>query len=188
MHAKSLEILGLRQGATSADIKRAYRMLVRKYHPDVNPSPDAHQQFLQIQHAYDQLTTSVPKARANAPTTPRPTNDPAARRREKVKAYQEMRRKKAAEEKARYSQKVKSFRNGPFYVPALLLYLGILAVVIGVSMALFLMPFVMILFFETPFWYLLLFFPVLLFGIGMAKYAYDAHQNIFADIFFNELS
>lgn len=188
MHAKSLEILGLRQGASQADIKQAYRKLVRKYHPDVNSSPDAHHRFLQIQHAYERLTQPGPK---RSPTTAhpsaKPTSDLVAKRREKVKAYQEIRRKKAAEEKARYIQKIKSFRQGPFYAPALLLYLGLSAVVIGVSIALFLAPFVMVLFFEVPLWNLLLFLPVLLFGIGLAKYAYDTHQNMFADIFFNDL-
>ena len=31
------EVLGLDKGASDADIKKAFRKLARKYHPDVNP-------------------------------------------------------------------------------------------------------------------------------------------------------
>jgi hypothetical protein len=49
-------ILGLPVGASSADIKKAYKSLVRKYHPDINKAPDAHEKFIQIQQAYERLT------------------------------------------------------------------------------------------------------------------------------------
>ena len=36
------EILGVDKNATQSDIKRAYRKLARKYHPDLNPGIDGH--------------------------------------------------------------------------------------------------------------------------------------------------
>lgn len=50
------EILGLEQGAGAADIKAAYRSLAMEYHPDKNPSPDAHKQFVAINAAYNTLS------------------------------------------------------------------------------------------------------------------------------------
>ncbi|MEM8804695.1 MAG: DnaJ domain-containing protein [Cyanobacteria bacterium P01_G01_bin.38] len=49
-------ILGLRPGASFADVKSAYRRLARKYHPDVNPGNQrAKDRFIKITQAYDQL-------------------------------------------------------------------------------------------------------------------------------------
>ncbi len=45
-------ILGVGTDATAAEIRRAYRLQARKLHPDVNPSPDAHEQFLLLQKAW----------------------------------------------------------------------------------------------------------------------------------------
>jgi molecular chaperone DnaJ len=50
-------ILGLERGATSSDIKRAYKRLARKYHPDINPGDRmAEAQFRQIAEAYETLS------------------------------------------------------------------------------------------------------------------------------------
>jgi molecular chaperone DnaJ len=50
-------ILGLERAATLGDIKRAYRRLARKYHPDINPGDRmAAGQFRQIAEAYETLS------------------------------------------------------------------------------------------------------------------------------------
>ncbi len=49
-------ILGLRPGATEGEIKRAYRRLARRYHPDINPGDDAAETlFRRIVEAYETL-------------------------------------------------------------------------------------------------------------------------------------
>ena len=53
------EVLGLSRGASDEEIKKAYRALSRKYHPDANVNnPNAawaEERFKQIQAAYDQI-------------------------------------------------------------------------------------------------------------------------------------
>lgn len=56
------EVLGLPDAATPDEIKKAYRRLVRQWHPDVNKDPEAERRFKQIADAYDIL--SDPKKRA----------------------------------------------------------------------------------------------------------------------------
>src|SRR6478736_576500 len=49
-------LLGLAPGATPADIKRAYRRLSRRYHPDINPGDKAAESLYQrISQAYETL-------------------------------------------------------------------------------------------------------------------------------------
>jgi curved DNA-binding protein len=49
------EALGLSRGASSEEIRRAYRKLAREYHPDVNKEPGAEERFKEISEAYDVL-------------------------------------------------------------------------------------------------------------------------------------
>jgi len=51
------KLLGLERDASDREIKKAYRQLSKKYHPDKNPSDEtAHQRFVQIAEAYDALS------------------------------------------------------------------------------------------------------------------------------------
>lgn len=50
------KILSVPRSASAADIKRAYRKLSLKYHPDKNSSPDAAEKFAEIAAAYDILS------------------------------------------------------------------------------------------------------------------------------------
>lgn len=55
--SKSLyETLGVSQDASSDDIKKAYRKLARKYHPDINKEPGAEDKFKEINAAYEILS------------------------------------------------------------------------------------------------------------------------------------
>ncbi len=51
------KILGVERSASEKEIKRAYRQLARKYHPDVNPSDhEAGERFKEINEAYEVLS------------------------------------------------------------------------------------------------------------------------------------
>jgi molecular chaperone DnaJ len=50
------EILGVPRNASVADIKKAYRKLAQRYHPDKNQDPSAEERFKEITAAYDTLS------------------------------------------------------------------------------------------------------------------------------------
>ncbi len=49
------EIMGVPRTASQDEMKRAYRKLARKYHPDVSKAPDAEQRFKEVGEAYEVL-------------------------------------------------------------------------------------------------------------------------------------
>ena len=49
------KIMGVEKDATQDGIKRAYRKLARKYHPDVSKEPDAEKRFKEVGEAYEVL-------------------------------------------------------------------------------------------------------------------------------------
>lgn len=53
------KILGLNEGSSLEDIKKAYHALVKKYHPDHNPSADAPKKFREVQKAYEFLKDNL---------------------------------------------------------------------------------------------------------------------------------
>jgi curved DNA-binding protein len=48
-------VMGVERGASQEEIKRAYRKLARKYHPDVSKEPDAEERFKEVGEAYEVL-------------------------------------------------------------------------------------------------------------------------------------
>ena len=53
------QVLGISRGTSDDEVKKAYRALSRKYHPDANvnnPNKEqAEEKFKQVQQAYDQI-------------------------------------------------------------------------------------------------------------------------------------
>ena len=58
------EVLGVNKGATDAEIKKAYRGLAKKYHPDMNPgNAEAEAKFKEANEAYEVLSDSDKRAK-----------------------------------------------------------------------------------------------------------------------------
>lgn len=57
------EVLGVSLSAAPDEIKRAYRRLALKYHPDVNKEANAQEKFLRIKHAYNTLMNSESRSK-----------------------------------------------------------------------------------------------------------------------------
>ena len=58
------EVLGVPRTATAEEIKKAYRALARKYHPDVNPDdPTAEDKFKELNEAYEVLSDTEKRKR-----------------------------------------------------------------------------------------------------------------------------
>jgi curved DNA-binding protein len=49
------QVMGVKRDATQDEIKRAYRKLARKFHPDVSKEPDAEARFKEVGEAYEVL-------------------------------------------------------------------------------------------------------------------------------------
>ena len=57
------EVLGVDKGADEQALKKAYRSLAKKYHPDMNPdNKEAEQKFKEVNEAYAVLSDSEKRA------------------------------------------------------------------------------------------------------------------------------
>jgi curved DNA-binding protein len=62
--------LGVQRDAAPEEIKRAYRKLARKYHPDVSKLPDAEERFKEVNEAHEVLMDAEKRAAYDAIGTP----------------------------------------------------------------------------------------------------------------------
>ena len=65
-------VLGVPRNASAADIRRAYRRVARRHHPDLNPDPGGPERFGAAARAYEVLSDPVARARYDQRLLPNP--------------------------------------------------------------------------------------------------------------------
>jgi hypothetical protein len=92
---KYYAVLGLPSTASKDEVRRRYRKLVLLWHPDKNPSPEAHGKFIAITEAYDVLMGERPAPRVTyrGYSAPKPKT-PFEQRQEKRKTKADLFRNK----------------------------------------------------------------------------------------------
>ncbi len=119
--SKAYEVLGLTPEADLDQVKKAYRRLALRYHPDLNSDPQAHERFLLVKKAYDVILTADKKWSEfdfkKASSKPAKANrDPARKNmsreeaiktaREKARKYEAMRMQREAREFSKFKRSV----------------------------------------------------------------------------------
>lgn len=66
MNKDYYEVLGVTRDSNQEEIKRAYRQLARKYHPDVSSEPNAEERFKEVNSAYEALSDPDKRRMYNA--------------------------------------------------------------------------------------------------------------------------
>ena len=54
------KVLGIKLDASESEIKKTYRRLVKKYHPDVNKESGAEEKFKELSQAYEDILNPKP--------------------------------------------------------------------------------------------------------------------------------
>jgi len=122
-------ILGIRQGASDDEIKRAYRKKAMEFHPDRNHSDGAHETFLRITEAYEYLTTH-----------PRRNNITEEEARSNYQAWVDYRRAEARKRAEGYARSTYSaFKKSPIYQSTTVIDGTIVFLGLGLAVAVILM-------------------------------------------------
>ena len=132
------KILGIKPQASPQEIRRAYRSLVKKYHPDKNKDAAAQEKFLAIQSAYEQLLNGkfTSESTADIRNKEQRQAQEDAEQRASYEAYRKHAREKFAQRKAAeeaykvaYLQDLKTSWKGRWHQTAAVLGLCLFFVV-----------------------------------------------------------
>ena len=104
---KYYKILGLDSSASDTEVKKKFRELAKKYHPDKNPSENSNERFLEIQDAYERILKRIVE---------KPTRHNTPNPKTKEQQFQENARKRAEQLKKQEAEALlneyNSFRIG----------------------------------------------------------------------------
>ena len=135
------KILGIEKEASTFEVKRAYRDMAKKYHPDVNSTPEAKEKFILMTEAYEILAEPKKRHFYDLHFGAQGKMSRAYREsRTKTAAYNEWlasARKRAAD---RSQMAYDEFLKSPFYKRASIVTSGIFLGMLGMGVFLILYP------------------------------------------------
>jgi curved DNA-binding protein CbpA len=176
------EILQIPEDSKQDEIQRAYRRLAKKYHPDVNKSPDAHEKFCEITEAYEFLMNHWPlhvDQNANGTGYKQKYND-YQQTAEYERFQQEARERAQQQAKMRYEKFMKqheAFQESGINDIALLLTVVMRTLSMALFLFLFLTP--ILLTFLVQWTWIFTILPMWPFAVGIAWYYHDNRKNYF---------
>ena len=87
------KVLNLAEDASLKEVKKRYKQLAKKYHPDVNKEKNAHRKFLKIKEAYEKIINPE-EAEIKLKRGPKPKSKYDKYREQAHKAYTKKQRRK----------------------------------------------------------------------------------------------
>jgi hypothetical protein len=127
------QILGVKPNSSVEEIKRVYRILAKKYHPDVNKSPEANTKFIEITEAYEMLLHQASLKDKPVEANSEEYADFIAKIREEAKRRARMKYKK-------FQHEHEAFRESGLYDTMLILKYMVLAILPFLATFLILLP------------------------------------------------
>lgn len=109
------KVLNLAENASLKEVKKRYKQLAKKYHPDVNKEKNAHKKFLKIKEAYEKIINPE-EAEIKLKRGPKPKSKYDKYREQAHKAYTKKQKRKKEEIQAFYISLRKGWRRNWVYL------------------------------------------------------------------------
>jgi hypothetical protein len=172
-------ILEIPSDSTEDEIRKAYRRLAKKYHPDVNKSANAHEKFVEINEAYEFLMGQSQQLADEAVSGREPKNpDDLAREFEHFRqAARERAQQHAKMRYAEFKKQHEAFQESGINDIALIFYYIVRLALIPIFLFLFLLPVYLAL--SNEWMLIFLLFLTWPFAGIIAWYAYDNRHQYF---------